>query len=246
MDTPEQPAARLRTANRLPSGWAALDDLLGGGWPVGKLVEIRGRGCTSIALGAVREAQKVGQAHELPVAWIDGSGTFCPATAPVDPTRLTLIQAVARVSQAGEPAPPRGPRTRQGHRSPAGPALFATDILLRSRAYALLVLDLPARRMPPTSACFRLARLAARAHTALLLLHPQAAGTYDGDGWDSQAAPALAGSASALLMDVRLCPVEGPEWSEWAAPGLEVQLRRNRAGGGACEASPVLRLPARG
>lgn len=271
MATPETLAARLRTARHLPSGWAALDELLGGGWPLGKLAEIRGRGCTSLALGAVRQAQLQAEAQaqvppgrqagsrrraglgkaspslDLPVAWIDGSGSFCPATASVDPSRLTLIQA---------PAPVQGPSRRR--RAPTGPALFAADILLRSRAYALLILDLPPRRMPPTSAWFRLARLAAHAQTALLLLHPADPVREWDPVWDRQSqrergpdesrddgsTGALSGSASALLVDVRLGRTQGPEWGEWAPPDLEVMLRRKRDGTGLHPSPTPLRLPA--
>ena len=199
-------------------------------------MEIRGQGCTSLALRAIREAQ----ARELSVAWIDGLGTFCPATASVDTTRLTLIQAFREPRSSGSQAGLLDSRARPRHRLPATPALFAADVLLRSRAYVLLVLDLPARCTPSTSTWFRLARLAARAHTALLLLHPRDPGVPVGS--------ALSGSASALLMDVALCPLEeqGPTWGEWAAPDFEVQLRRNRDGGGVGVDSPWLRLPARG
>lgn len=213
-------AAQLGSSQRLPSGWAALDGLLGGGWPLGRLAEIRGQGCTSLALGAVRQAQSSGR--DLPVAWIDGSGSFCPATAPVDLARLTLVELPGEAS--------------------VGPVLFAADILLRSRSYGLLVLDLPPRRRPTTSVWFRLARLTARAHTALLLLNRR------DDARAGPAAGALSGSASALLLDVRLCPGPVPEWGEWPAPGFEVRLQRNRAApeAGSKAALPPLRLPALG
>ncbi len=238
------PADSPRPARRLPSGWAALDERLGGGWPVGKLVEIRGQGGTSLALGAVRAAQAAG----LPVAWVDGAGTFCPATAPVDPGRLTLVQpgpppGASPTGESPGPSPgarpattPPAPRTggpTASRRRPPGPALFAADVLLRSRAYALVALDLPAGGRGPVSAWFRLARLAARAHTTLLLLHPESGGP----------AHLLSGSACSVLADVTLRAADVPAWGEWPAPDLEVVVRRDRSAGLLGERPDPLLLP---
>ena len=266
MTSPPKSAASTspdpRPAKRLPTSWADLDRLLGGGWPVGRLCELRGSGGTSLALGALREARRAGQ----PVAWIDGTGTFCPATADLwptetgtgtgagtgtgsgmtDPDGVTLVRARPpqhrpRGSPDGSQGGPRGGPRRPG-RSPAGPALFAADVLLRSRAYGLLVLDVPPRVRAPTSAWFRLARLAKRAHCPLLLLYA-----------DPSARRALSGSAADLLLDVRMRPAPddppfelpghghlghgrlghepqaSPEhWSELAPSELEVRLVRLR------------------
>jgi hypothetical protein len=153
---------RALCGGRLPSGWEALDTLLGGGWPVGELVELLGRGRSTLALAAVARAQAAGQ----PAAWVDGSGTFCPATCGVDLLRLTLVRPPPTGATCGQG--PRDVRTAP-RRSAASPALLAADLLLRSRAFGLLVLDLPAGR-PPLASWFRLARQAARARTVLLLL----------------------------------------------------------------------------
>src|SRR5262245_22320512 len=71
----------------LSSGWNALDQRLGGGWPADGLTEILGRGRSTLALSAVRQAQSAG----VPAAWVDGARVFCPATAGVDLARLTLV-----------------------------------------------------------------------------------------------------------------------------------------------------------
>ncbi len=79
------PSAALRPVDPGPflpplrSGWPALDAALGGGWPGGELSELCGHGRSTLAQAAVRVAQAAGQ----PVAWVDGPGTFCPATADV-------------------------------------------------------------------------------------------------------------------------------------------------------------------
>jgi len=179
----------------LCTGWPALDAALGGGWPVGELTEIVGRGRCSLALGAVRAAQADGR----PVGWVDGPGVFCPATARVDLAALTLVR-------------PRGVRSS---------ALFAAELLLRSRAFALLVLDAEPGR-DTLSQWFRLARQARVAESALLLLGAPGA--------------TRAGSAAGCTLRVSLCHAETPDWAPLGAASLAVRLlrRRGAAVGGAC------------
>ncbi len=187
----------------LSSGWEALDRLLGGGWPAGVLTEVVGRGRTSLALAAVRQAQSAGQ----PVAWVDGPGTFCPPTASVDLAHLALVR------------PPRTAGAATGARA-ATRCWLAGDLLLRSRAFGLLVLDLPPCR-PSLAVCFRLARQAAAARTVLLLL--------------SEAESGVAGSAAGVAVLVRQ---QHHDWSRRTLPpppALELTLRRYRGGAsGAC------------
>ncbi|MCB9898458.1 MAG: hypothetical protein H6825_10680 [Planctomycetes bacterium] len=189
---------------RLPSGYADLDRALGGGWPAGVLAEVRGRGRSSLGLAAVRSAQ----ARGVPCAWIDGSGGFCPATARVDLGALVLVRPRERAVGDGGP----------GVRGDLARMLFAADVLLRSRAFGLLVLDLPAGRRGPAAAWFRLARLTLRAEAPLLLLQGGAS--------------LVAGSAASLVLDVTLRPGAGPAWDELPPPRLSVHLRRHRGASG--------------
>lgn len=196
----------------LPTGWPALDAALGGGWPGGELSELSGQGRSTLAQAAVRMAQCAGQ----PVAWIDGPGTFCPATANLDLARLVLVApggddwsaAVVRAA-AGRPARRARPRRR---------ALLAADLLLRSRAFGLLVLDLPDER-PPLSAWFRLARQARAAQTVLLALTGR---------------EPVAGSAAALTLLGAQRHADAPRWALPPRPALELAVlrRRGAAGGG--------------
>jgi len=200
----------------LATGWSALDALLGGGWPRGALVEIRGRGRTSLIQAAVGAA--VGAAPDAaapreraaplaPVVWIDGSRSFCPETSRGDPRRLTLVRPPA--GRAGE-------RARQ--------ALLAADLCLRSRAFGLIVLDLPPSR-PSPGTFFRLARRAAREDAGLLVA--------------SADERAVAGSASGVLVHVTLVVPGEAGWGLVLAPGaLEVDVRRHRRG-----ATGRVRLP---
>lgn len=202
--TPPAPetAAAPGTAAAPPAGTAstgdsAFDELLGGGWPVGILTEVAGRGRTSLALGAVRGAQASGQ----PVAWVDGTGSFCPTTAGIDLANLAFVRPVSR----------RAARAKAG---PRNQLLFAADTLLRSRAFALLVLDMPLRGSVSGS-WFRLARLARMADTRLLVIHDQGR--------------SLAGSAAALSLHVRLQPRPCPPWADPPRPELVVRVLRHRA-----------------
>ncbi len=172
----------------LGSGWRVLDASLDGGWPAGEVTEILGRGRVTLALAAVRCAQAAGR----PAAWIDGTRTFCPSTAGVDLERLALVR----------------PDTASAAR-----ALLAADLLLRSRAFGLLVLDLPAGRST-LAAWFRLARQAQHGATGLLLLSP---------------APA-AGSAAALTVRVALRRAPCASWDVPPDPALELAVLRRRGG----------------
>lgn len=209
----------VATAARLPSGWPELDACLGGGWPGGVLCELCGRGRTSLALGAVRQAQ----ARGLPVAWIDGGGAFCPVTARIDLSALTLVRPDGGVhGDGGEgalTAAQRGRLRRRGLRPgvAADRALLAADLLLRSRAFGLVVLDLPEtvlRGGGAASRWFRLARQAEAARCWLLLL--------------GSVPRSRAGSAADLVLFSALRPVPVEEWCEPPPPRLAVRLARWR------------------
>ena len=204
------PGPRASPGRPLPSGWGLLDAVLGGGWPAGELSELVGHGRCSLALGAVRAVQRGGQ----PVAWVDGPGHFCPATAGVDLVALALVRPPA-VERA----------TPKQARSPAAATLLAAEMLLRSRAFALVVLDLPGGR-GTLAQWFRLARQARGAGSALLLLGDERA--------------SVAGSAAALTLQVAFAHPEAPSWAPLPAPELEVRVTRRRGAAGGAE----LRLPA--
>ncbi len=183
----------------LATGWKELDAALGGGWPVGTLSEVCGHGRTTLALSAVARAQDAG----VPVAWVDGSHSFCPATAAgVDLDRLTLVRPAA--SRAA-----RAQQRRSRRRGRSTRPLLAADVLLRSRAFGLVVLDAP-RGGTAMGPWFRLTRLAERAQSWLLLL--------------TERDRSVAGAAASLVVVVGLRPSE----VSWAPPDLDVCVRRHR------------------
>lgn len=64
----------------LPTGFQALDEVLAGGWPRGRIVEMFGpssSGKTTLALQSIAQLQEKGGA----AAWIDADHTFDPAYA---------------------------------------------------------------------------------------------------------------------------------------------------------------------
>jgi len=79
---------------RVSTGSLALDMEMGGGWPLGRIVEIYGRessGKTMVALKTAAEVQKTGK----PVVWVDVEKAFDPdwaTTLGVDISVLNVVQ----------------------------------------------------------------------------------------------------------------------------------------------------------
>ena len=199
---------------RLATGLDAVDRLLGGGFPRGRLSEITGplsSGRTSLAMALAAAATRAGEV----VAWVDPADALDPASleaAGVAEERLLWVR-------------PPGARD----------ALRCAERLLLARGFALVVLDLAGggggggeigsrlgtRPQPGgladarASAWLRLTRCASASATALVLLGREP----------------VVGSFAALAVD--LCATrrrfaERPAWLE----GLEtrVALRRHRSG----------------
>jgi recombination protein RecA len=135
---------------RLPTGIAAVDRLLGGGFPRGRLSEVTGpasSGRTSLALALLARATAAGEV----CAVVDAADGFDPRAA-----ELAGV-ALERVLWA------RTPDLRS--------ALRATSRLLEATGFGLVLLDLAAARLrPPAPLCTRLARAAAGTRTALIAL----------------------------------------------------------------------------
>lgn len=116
----KQKLGSAQKVETLPTGCAALDQALGGGWPRGRLVELSGpwsSGKGSLALSA---AARVTAARRLCV-WVDARGELYPPSAAalgVDLVRLLVV------------------------RPPSGGAARAGEIAARSGAFPLVVLDL--------------------------------------------------------------------------------------------------------
>jgi hypothetical protein len=139
------------------SGWPEVDALLGGGLPRGRLSEIvglRSSGKTSLALASAARATS---AQQL-VAWVDGPGELYPPVAAaqgVDLERLLIVKS------GGKP----------GQKEDAGlAAARAGEIVARSRAFGLVVLDMSERAGFPERAASRLRAAAHDAGIAVIAL----------------------------------------------------------------------------
>ena len=168
------PAVERTMATGIPALDAALP---GGGIPCGRLSEVAGpsgSGATSLTHAIVARAIE----DKQPVAYIDATRTLAPADwVPLATTGLLWVV--------------RPPTDGQG--------AWCADILLRSGAFRLVVLD---DTTPiPRSIITRLSRLAQDTQAALLVVHHQPAGR------------GLVGSALRLEMERRAPPrPERPAW----------------------------------
>jgi hypothetical protein len=161
---------RPRDDPSLPTGLAALDALLGGGLPRGRLSELqapRGQGRTTLMRALVAHTLATGRW----VAIVDAQRTLAPA----DWARLASPSASGPGAIGTTPPPSRGPAPPESETSrlavirPADPAKapWCADVLLRSGAYALVILDgVPAL---PRSTVLRLTRLAHDRQVVFLL-----------------------------------------------------------------------------
>lgn len=132
------------------TGLPALDRLIGGGLPRGRLSELTGpasSGLTSLALSLLASATRKGHC----TGWIDGNDAFDPLSASAAGVALERVLWV------------RPPSLRE--------ALRCAERLLETEGFPLIVLDLATREEPTAShAWLRLARLAASTHSTLVLL----------------------------------------------------------------------------
>jgi RecA/RadA recombinase len=159
---PGRPATPEPDGRVVPTGFAALDAILGpGGLPRSATVALRGgasSGRTTVALRIAAEAQATGGI----VAWLDLARAFDPVEAVargVHPEWLVVLTPVD-----------------------LGEALALAAALLSARTVDLLVMDLPDGRDPAVAGARvgdrlgRLAALARRAGTLLVVLEPGALG----------------------------------------------------------------------
>jgi recombination protein RecA len=138
----------------LPTGLAALDAILpGGGLPRGRLTELlapAGLGKTTLARSLVAATIRGGGG----VAWIDATRTLDPRDWAAESEAYEALWVVRPGNPARGPDPSRGP--------------WCADLLLRSAAFALVVLD--GAPVLPRAVAVRLAQLARESDAALLLL----------------------------------------------------------------------------
>ena len=136
--------------HHLPSGIAALDAVLGGGLPRGRLTELSGprsTGRTGLACAVAARATQTGET----IAWVDPEDALEPEAA-----------AAAGIALA---------RTLWVRPRAVPDALRAAEILLGAGGFGLVVLDL-GQPVGRTTAWPRLLHAAERSLTALLIVTP--------------------------------------------------------------------------
>jgi len=165
----------------LPAGSPEIDRLLGGGFPLGALSEISGTassGRTSLALSLLATTTARGEL----VGWVDAADAFDPVSAERKGVDLERVLWV------------RSPSERE--------ALAATERLVRTEGFPLVLLDLP-RSKSSSSGWLRLARLCAASRTALLLLTDRRlAGSHASLALEMQPARARFTGCPALLEEL--------------------------------------------
>ena len=157
----------------VPSGVAAVDALLEGGFPVGAISEVVGpesSGRTSLALATVAGRTRAGQV----CAWVDAGDALDPESAAASGVRLgQLLWVRCGQAQAGTEARPAKRQT--GRLDVLDQALRAADLLLQAGGFAAIVLDLggiaaeDALRIP-LATWFRFRQAADRSRSCLLVL----------------------------------------------------------------------------
>jgi len=180
----------------LSTGVAELDAVLvGGGLPRGRLTEVvgaRGSGKTTLLRRAVTAAAQRG-------VWV----------AYVDASRTLWARDWARVADAARAADGRLCVVRP---MSAARGAWCADVLLRSGAFGLVVLD----GAPPLTraSAVRLTRLARDADAALVVL-----------GEDERSGSAL-GGALRLRLERRAGQRGGGGWDEWGARRVAVRVEK--------------------
>jgi RecA/RadA recombinase len=180
-------ARRSAGGRRHPTGLAAVDALLGGGFPAGRLCEIAGppsSGRTSIAHALLARATGAGEW----TACVDAADAFDPTSAEAAGVALERVLWVR----------PRDVRE----------AARACARLLELRGFTLIALDLAqpgVQPQLPASAWQRLARAAAGSGTSLLVLAQQrVTGVWSELALETRRASACFGGTPALLEGIEV------------------------------------------
>jgi recombination protein RecA len=162
------------------TGIEAVDQLLGGGLPVGAISEVTGpesSGRTSLTLAFVGGRTR----EDRPCAWVDVTDAFDPESAAANGVRLRQLLWVRCTTKApgSKRATERGSKPVQISWSRLDQGLRATDLLLQAGGFAAIVLDLgdtapeQAQRIP-LATWFRYRQAAERTQCCLVVLGKRA------------------------------------------------------------------------
>ena len=202
----------------LPTGVAALDRLLpGGGLPRGRLTTLvgpAGGGRTTLVRAAAAETLRSGGW----VAYVDATRTLAPRE-----WAEVAAGAVAHAVCADRP-----PRLCVVRPHDAARGAWCADVLLRSGAFALVVLD----GAPPLShaTAVRLTRLARDADAALVVLGDPAGDDAAGGDEGAGGAPGRAGAGGRVVSAVRVHVRRGRRRRRWGETRRVLQVTVEKGG----------------
>ena len=169
-----EPQGHALAITPVSSGIAALDEaLILGGLPAGRVSEIAGQGSsgkTALGLCLLAEQTRLGKL----VAYVDGTGQFYPPAAAAMglDLRRTLLIAPARNAN-------RGRRARSQDKDAVTALARAVEIIAHSRAFAMVLVDLPAHARVREVPARRL-RIAAQATGTTIIALSSRAGDVEG------------------------------------------------------------------
>ncbi|HZR81910.1 MAG TPA: hypothetical protein VFD92_12500 [Candidatus Binatia bacterium] len=175
------PDVRAREAECAPTGIAELDEALGGGFPRGRLSELRGRGSAGLTSVAQRAAGRATARGDL-VAWIDAPDALDPESAAASGIaldRLLWIRApdLLAAFAAGEQILALGgfplvvlDAGLPYRATPEGVRVERLDEAVAARRASRFVDRRTGRARASAAAWVRLARAAARSRSALVVL----------------------------------------------------------------------------
>jgi len=192
-----------------PTGIADVDELLGGGLPVGAISEVIGPECsgrTSLALAFLGRCTHEGRV----CAWVDVEDALDPESAAANGVRLKQLLWV----RCGEKQ--RGQKKEGKPWGRLDQALRATDLLLHAGGFSAIVLDMGgmaaeyARRIP-LATWFRFRQAAQRTRCTLIAIGQRA----------------CAQSSADLVLECNL--VRASAESQTVLAGFSYEVRRERA-----------------
>lgn len=149
------PEKTRKPTGHVPSGISALDEVLGGGLPVGQLSELVSQNPSSGGQFIIGRLLLATRRARQRMALIDGADGFVPESMVADALRHLIW---VRCHETGE-------------------AFAAADLLVRDGNYAVLAIDLrglaeKSLRQQPAATWYRLQRAAEESSAAVLVLTP--------------------------------------------------------------------------
>lgn len=204
------------------SGISALDEaLILGGLPAGRVSEIAGPGSsgkTALGLCLLAEQTRMGKL----VAYVDGTGQFYPPAAAAMGLDLRRTLLIAPNKNAN-----RGRRARSQDKDAVTALARAVEIIARSRAFAMVLVDLPAHARVREVPARRL-RIAAQATGTTIIALSSRAGDVEGAAARIETSPCQELSSPELGAQQRRTQFRIAKGGRSMSAHVEVTCKRHR------------------